>query len=103
MWCDGFLPSIEALPPGTDTIVGHAFVCFGSVEERWTFALRLPDRVHSRDQVPWAILLPPDDVTAWLTIDVEARHLVVAPQDAMADAVARDAATSRLPPTGERT
>ncbi|MBK9387720.1 MAG: hypothetical protein IPN34_23135 [Planctomycetes bacterium] len=91
LWCDGFLAHPDALDPRRDRIRGDAWVCFGSMQERRTFELRLPRKVRTYEQIPWAELLPPEDVTAWLTVDREGKRLVVAPADAVPDDAVNDA------------
>lgn len=102
MWCDGFVPHLDAFDPRGDRVRGDAWVCFGSMQERWTFELRLPRKVRTYEQIPWAELLPPVDVTAWLTVDRKGKRLVVAPADAVSDDAQQSASADDRPPAGDR-
>jgi hypothetical protein len=60
-------------------ITGLAWI--GSVprQEQWAFELVLPNTVRSLEHVPWHTLLPAEDVTDWLSIDLEKRQIRIVP------------------------
>jgi hypothetical protein len=87
MWCDGLIAHTFDLKSDPARIRGRAWIGFGSRQEAWTFDLLLPAAVSAREQIDWAQLLPADDVTAWLSVDLKRKHLVMAPADAIEDAV----------------
>ncbi len=55
-------------------------------QEEWEFDLLLPGPVESRVNIVWSTLLPPPNVTRWLTMDPIAKRLVVEPSVAVPDA-----------------
>ena len=82
MWCDGF--EARFLDPEAHRIRGRAWVGLGPRSmERWTFELLLPHSVSTLQEVAWSDLLPPNDVTAWLSVDPDRKHLVIAPDEAV--------------------
>jgi hypothetical protein len=82
MYCDGFEPTTIDLDARPQRISGKAWIGDGRLMEFWDFELLLPTQVSSREEIRWAELLPPEDVTAWLDVDSERKCLVVAPGDA---------------------
>lgn len=76
MWCDGLIAHTFDLKSDRARISGRAWVCFNSRQEKWTFDLLLPASVSTRDKIDWSRLLPADDVTAWLSVDLKRKHLV---------------------------
>ncbi len=86
MWCDGFIAEFVDFDSRPTRIRGRAWIGFGNRDqESWTFELRLPVPVARASEIRWTELLPSEDVTKWLTVDREHRHLVVAPGDAVVD------------------
>jgi hypothetical protein len=65
--------TLEATP---QVIEGEAWIGIGPRDqERWSFRLTLPDRIDRRADIEWSRLLPPADVTRWLSVDRDGRHL----------------------------
>lgn len=98
LWCDGFLPDRYLLDDPSPRIEGRAWIIKsgrGGCDELWEFTLLLPGPMASRESIPWACLLPPDDVTRWLTIDLTKKSLVIEPGVAVPDGRPRD---KRYPP-----
>ncbi len=86
MWCDGLIAHTFDLGASPNRICGQAWVGFGPRDqEAWTFELLLPASADSRGAIRWSGLLPAEDVTNWLSVDHEAKHLVVARGDAVDD------------------
>ena len=86
MWCDGFIVHAVDLSACPKRVFGRAWIGVGRHQEPWTFELLLPDTIARPEEIHWSELLPAEDVTQWLTVDCEGRHLVVAPGDAVQDA-----------------
>jgi hypothetical protein len=78
LWCDGFLPDLYLLDDPSPRIEGRASVGYDGQGE-WRFSLLLPATVACREGVPWSSLLPPPDVTQWLTVDRVGKRLVLEP------------------------
>jgi hypothetical protein len=85
LWCDGFIPVMYLLDDPTPRITGRVWVCDGPRQDEWGFTLILPHPVGSRHEIAWASLLPPEDVTRWLTLDRSGRHLEIEPSAAVPD------------------
>jgi hypothetical protein len=79
LWCDGFIPDVYELEVDVPQVSGTAWVCPGQDQQAWRFALLLPARCMGREAINWASLLPADDETGWLTLDLEGRYLEVEP------------------------
>jgi hypothetical protein len=69
LWCDGLTPEQHLLDDSMPRITGQAWICNGPTQDKWTFTLLLPHPVSSREEIDWASLLPPENVTRWLTLD----------------------------------
>lgn len=78
MWCDGIIASVVHREEDPVRVSGQAWVGLGPTQqEAWAFELLLPAGVDP-DEVGRVDMVPPDDVTGWLTIDRTAKRLVVA-------------------------
>ena len=84
MWCDGILPE-QAIPSDRPRrITGR--VWFGSSgQECWDFVLMLGRSPVAREKIDWAKLMPPNDVTGWLSLDFKKRVMKIDPRAAYAD------------------
>lgn len=78
LWCDGILPDLYILDAPSTRIEGRAWVGYNGQGE-WRFTLLLTDPVASREGIPWSTLLPPLEVTRWLTVDPDGKRLVIEP------------------------
>jgi hypothetical protein len=84
--CDGFIPQQYLLDEPPPCIIGNAWICIGQEShELWMFTLFLDDLVHSRSEIDWAALLPPDNVTRWLAFDQLGKCLEIDPSAAVPD------------------
>jgi hypothetical protein len=72
--------------PQQPRIVGRAWI-MGSqdCQELWKFTLLLPHPVASLSAVDWASLLPPDNVTRWLSFGPWHNRLETEPGAAVSD------------------
>lgn len=85
LWCDGFIPSEYILTEPGKRITGQVWMCNGGRQDSWTFSLALPSSVLSMQDIDWRRLLPTDDVTGWLHIDQEHKHLDIRVSSAVLD------------------
>jgi hypothetical protein len=84
-WCDGFAPAsyfVSEVPP---RILGYAWICKGNDQREWKFELYLPAPVASPDDIDWATLFPPDNVTRWLAVDKDRKLIQIEPSAAVPD------------------
>src|SRR4051794_3723813 len=82
--CDGIYGEAYFINEDPPRILGHAWIC-GTKYEEWKFELYLPNRVASREQIDWAALLPPLNVTKWLAIDEGGKRIQIDPAAAVPD------------------
>ncbi len=85
LWCDGFTPDQYLLDGPSPRIIGQTWICNGPSQDAWSFVLHLPGEVRSRDDIHWESLLPPENVTRWLALDVAARYIEIEPRAALPD------------------
>jgi hypothetical protein len=85
LWCDGFIPEQYLLDDPTPRVTGRAWIGTGPrKQDRWEFSLFLDKAARTREDVCWETLLPGDEVTGWLGVDLEGRRLRVTPGRAVA-------------------
>jgi hypothetical protein len=84
-WCDGFTPSDYHLDSPTPRISGRVWIVNGQVQGEWDFTLLLNRPIRSRSEIDWASLLPPDNVTKWLGVDLDRKRIEVEPAAAVPD------------------
>ena len=69
MWCDGIRGHVVRPESGPAHIGGSIWIGDdGQTEMQFTMAL--PEKFPVDDCVPWDDILPPENVTAWLAVDV---------------------------------
>ena len=79
-WCDGFIPGQYLLADPRPRITGKAWICNGPAQDEWDFALLLPKPFGSREEIDWTSLLPPKDVTCWMTFDEDLMYFEIEPE-----------------------
>ncbi len=84
-WCDGLNPECYELECPAPCITGQAWICEGRNQEEWPFTFFLPARAASADAIDWAALLPPEEVTRWLTLDPYGKRIEMEPAAAVPD------------------
>jgi|SRR5579871_6167259 len=84
-WCDGFLPERYELEGPLPRIRGRVWICDGPNKVEWEFTLFLEHPVGSPSEIDWSRLLPPEDVTQWLAIDLAEKRIEIEPSAAIAD------------------
>jgi len=85
LWCDGL--SAETFFPhelGT-RIVGRAWIGKDG-QGKWEFELIVRRRIGAWEDVPWDELLPAEDVTGWMSVDLEGKILKMDPAVTYPDA-----------------
>ena len=88
LWCDGFLPDtvVTDADAHATRIVGRVWMGYhNGHQEPWDFSLRLGPAGIDRRSVDWSVLLPADDVTGWLFIDVVEQTMRINPAAARPD------------------
>ena len=83
-WCDGLIPDDYDLQADEPCIRGLAY-CGQTGQEQWRFTLLIGSSVSSPKEIDWTSLLPPDDMTGWLTPHPHERTLILDPLSAYAD------------------
>jgi hypothetical protein len=68
-WCDGFIRERMGLVGDRPAIIGRVWMCRGRDQFPWHFALLLRNAIENIDDVDWQSLLPPPDVTGWLSLN----------------------------------
>jgi hypothetical protein len=56
-------------------ITGKAWICNGPQQAEWDFALVLPRPFGAAEEIDWASLLPPPNVTRWMAFDEGRRYI----------------------------
>jgi hypothetical protein len=80
MWCDGICGPMASVPNIVRPEAGPAHM-YGTVwigkdgETPMQFIMALPKNITSKDGIVWSTLMPPEDMTAWLSVDLK-RELV---------------------------
>jgi hypothetical protein len=85
LWCDGFIPGEYLLDNPRPRITGRVWICNGPRQAEWAFTLLLPQPCRSREAIDWASLLPPEDMTRWLSLDEAGRQMAIEPAVAVPD------------------
>jgi hypothetical protein len=84
LWCDGISPEAYVLQDSEPRITGRAWIG-SSGQEVWQFTLFLPKCYTSRDEIDWVPLIPPNNVTCWVAVDVNRRRIEIEPAVAVPD------------------
>lgn len=85
LWCDGFIPTQYLLAAPLPCIKGRAWICNGPRQDEWDFTLILNQSVDSRSEIDWSSLLPPDDATEWMDVDLSRKHIEINPTIAVVE------------------
>ncbi len=84
-WCDGLFPEEYAIEGLAPRIIGRAWIYNGLKGDDWRFILVLPPSTEDREAIDWDSLLPPEDVTCWMSFDEEGRSMEIDPGAATPD------------------
>jgi hypothetical protein len=85
LWCDGFIPERYLPDDPSPRITGRAWICNGPRQEEWPFTLFLNQPYGSPQEIEWQRLLPSENVTRWLAVDLPGKRIEVEPSAAVAD------------------
>jgi len=78
LWCDGIYPIHYFAEGRRPHLQGRAY--FGKTgQEEWEFTHFVGRRVRRADELDWASLMPSEDVSGWLTLDLQRRTLTIDP------------------------
>ena len=69
IWCDGFIPEEYHLAVMEPKITGRVWICLGSHQDEWRFEMCVKGQARLASEIDWALQLPSDNVTGWLTYD----------------------------------
>jgi hypothetical protein len=86
LWCDGFIPERYFIDDRSPRITGQVWICAGREQESWRFTLFLNQKYSSVEKIDWQRLVPPENVTRWLAVDLPGKRVEVEPGAAVADA-----------------
>jgi hypothetical protein len=84
-WCDGFIPEQYLLDDLMPRIVGRAWIVDDQRQENWEFTLFLNQSYALRTDIDWFALLPADNVTCWLALDLPGKRIQIEPVAAVPD------------------
>ena len=84
-WCDGIIPTDYQINPSSPRITGRAWICVSRDQENRGFTLLLDKSVTSPSDINWESLLPPNNTTRWMALDVARKHIEFEPAAAVPD------------------
>lgn len=84
-WCDGFIPIEYIFDGDSPRITGRCWICNGPQAAEWEFALLLRQSPQARENIDWASLLPPKNVTRWMSFDERRQYIEIDPAVAVPD------------------
>ena len=85
LWCDGFVPELFHLKDPVPRIEGTAWMCSGPKQEEWQFTLFLTQPFASSNDIDWSSLLPAEDATRWIAVDLCNKRIQFEPSAAVPD------------------
>jgi len=82
-WCDGFIP--DSFDMEHARISGLVWMGIGGKnQESWHFSFHF-ENVCRREEIDWASLLPGENVTGWLSMNIHRKTMKITPQAALPD------------------
>jgi hypothetical protein len=87
LWCDGFIPEHYLLDDPSPRITGLAWICAGTSQQQWSFSLFLNRPCRSRSGIERQTLLPLENTTRWLAVDLQGRRLQIEPSAAVGELI----------------
>ncbi len=76
MWCDGVRGDIMRPEAGPAHMYGTIWIGKDG-QTAMQFTMALPDNITSKDRIVWSTLLPPEDTTAWLSVDLKRKLVTI--------------------------
>ena len=83
-WCDGFIPQQYQLEAPSPCITGRVWICDGQKQEEWEFTLLLRPPVGSPSEINWSSLLPAENESHWMTVDLALKRIEIQPSASVA-------------------
>src|SRR5215813_8828312 len=75
MWCDGIRGAIVRPEAGPAYMYGTIYI--GKTgQTAMEFRMVLPDNIASKDDIVWSKLMPPENMTAWLSVPIDTLHSI---------------------------
>jgi hypothetical protein len=76
IWCDGIRGNVVRPEAGPAYMYGTIWIGKDG-QTPMQFTMALPDNVVSKDDIAWSTLVPPEDVTAWLSVDIKRKLVAI--------------------------
>ena len=76
MWCDGIRGDIVRPEAGPAYMYGTIWIGKDG-QTAMQFTMALLDNIASQDGIVWSTLMPPEDMTAWLSVDVKRKLVAI--------------------------
>lgn len=76
MWCDGVRGDIMRPEAGPAHMYGTIWIGKDG-QTAMQFTMALPDNITSKDGIVWSALVPPEDMTAWLSVDLKRKLVTI--------------------------
>jgi hypothetical protein len=76
MWCDGIRGAVVRPEAGPAYMSGTIWIGKDGQTEM-QFTMVLPDNIASKDDIVWSKLMPPEDMTAWLSVDPKRKLVAI--------------------------
>jgi hypothetical protein len=82
LWCDGFIPERYLFDEPAPRVTGRVWIATGpGKQDQWEFTLLLDESTGAREDISWSALLPADESTGWLTVDLDGQGLRLTPRE----------------------
>lgn len=80
LWCDGFIPEKYVLDEPSPHISGRVWIGIGTLnQQEWGFTLFLGKPADGSDKINWPELLPLNNLTQWIEVNIESKRLELDP------------------------
>jgi hypothetical protein len=76
MWCDGVHGDIVRPEAGPAYMYGTIWIGQDG-QTAMEFRMTLPDNITSKDGIVWSKLMPPEDMTGWLSVDLKRKLVTI--------------------------
>ncbi len=76
MWCDGIRGHIVRPQTGPTHLSGTIWIGDGGQTEM-QLTMALPEDISVDNCVPWSDIFPPENLTAWLSVDAQRKRVAI--------------------------
>jgi hypothetical protein len=76
MWCDGIHGAIVQ-PEASPAYMSGTIYIAKDGQTAMPFTMALPNNIASTDDIVWSALMPPEDMTAWLSVDTKRKLVTI--------------------------